>query len=128
MEGDLVFNFVINETPAMIDELLAYAGVAKDQIDCFVCHQPNAFRLKKLAEKVEVSQEVMPNDIVSIYGNSNSATIPVTLCHHYQDIYGDAKEKKLFFASFGSGLALGGVIIDLPALKYCKMIDYPHNN
>lgn len=128
MEGDLVFNFVINETPAMIDELLAYAGVAKDQIDCFVCHQPNAFMLKKLAEKVEVSQEVMPNDIVSIYGNSNSATIPVTLCHHYQDIYGDAKEKKLFFASFGSGLALGGVIIDLPALKYCKMIDYPHNN
>lgn len=128
MEGDLVFNFVINETPAMIDELLAYAGVAKDQIDCFVCHQPNGFMLKKLAEKVEVASEKMPSDIVSIYGNSNSATIPVTLCHHYDEIYGEKKENKLFFASFGSGLALGGVIIDLPALQYCKIIDYPQQS
>lgn len=128
MEGDLVFNFVINETPQMIDELLDYAGVKKEDVDCFVCHQPNAFMLKKLAEKVEVGQDVMPNDIVSIYGNSNSATIPVTLCHHYNEIYGEKKENKLFFVSFGSGLALGGVIIDLPELSYCTMIDYHHQS
>ncbi len=124
MEGDAVFNFVINETPAMVDELLDYAGVSKDQIDCFVCHQPNAFMLKKLAEKMEVPREKMPNDIVEIYGNSSSATIPVTLCQHFEEIYGDASVRKLCMASFGSGLALGGTIIDLPKLPYCKMIDY----
>lgn len=128
MEGDLVFNFVINDTPVLIDELLAYANVKKEEIDYFVCHQPNAFMLKKLAEKVEVSQEKMPNDIVAIYGNSNSATIPVTLCHHYAEMYEDKELNKLMFASFGSGLALGGVLIDLPALRYCKMIDYPHQS
>ena len=124
MEGDLVFNFVINDTPAMIDELLEYASVKKEEIDYFVCHQPNAFMLKKLAEKVEVDQEKMPNDIVSIYGNSNSATIPVTLCHHYAEMYEGKVQNKLMLASFGSGLALGGVLLDLPALRYCKMIDY----
>lgn len=128
MEGDLVFNFVINDTPVLIDELLAYANVKKESIDYFVCHQPNAFMLKKLAEKVEVSQEKMPNDIVAIYGNSNSATIPVTLCHHYAEMYEGKEQNKLMFASFGSGLALGGVLIDLPALRYCKMIDYPHQS
>jgi 3-oxoacyl-[acyl-carrier-protein] synthase-3 len=126
MEGDLVFNFVINDTPILIDELLAFANINKEEIDYFVCHQPNAFMLKKLAEKVEVDQEKMPNDIVSIYGNSNSATIPVTLCHHYKEMYEGKNQNKLMFASFGSGLALGGVVIDLPALNYCNMIDYPH--
>jgi 3-oxoacyl-[acyl-carrier-protein] synthase-3 len=128
MEGDLVFNFVINDTPVMIDELLAFAQTKKEDIDYFVCHQPNAFMLKKLAEKVEVEQDKMPNDIVSIYGNSNSATIPVTLCHHYQEMYEGKQQNKLMFASFGSGLALGGVLIDLPALSYCNMIDYPHQS
>lgn len=128
MEGDLVFNFVINDTPVMIDELLAFAQTKKENIDYFVCHQPNAFMLKKLAEKVEVEQDKMPNDIVSIYGNSNSATIPVTLCHHYQEMYEGKQQNKLMFASFGSGLALGGVLIDLPALSYCNMIDYPHQS
>ena len=126
MEGDLVFTFVINETPAMIDELLTFAQVKKEDIDFFVCHQPNAFMLKKLAERLEVGPEKMPNDIVSIYGNSNSATIPVTLCHHYPEIYADKQQNKLLFASFGSGLALGAVLIDLPALSHCEIMDYPH--
>ena len=108
----------------MIDELLDYANVKKEEIDYFICHQPNAFMLKKLAEKVEVDQEKMPNDIVSIYGNSNSATIPVTLCQHYAEMYEGKGQNKLMLASFGSGLALGGVLLDLPALRYCKMIDY----
>lgn len=128
MEGDLVFNFIINETPKMVFEMLDYAGVKTDDIASFVCHQPNAFILKKLAEKLEVDQSKVPNDTTSIYGNSNSATIPVTFCQHYKEIYDGSEENKIFFTSFGSGLALGGVIIDLPALKYCNMIDYPHQS
>lgn len=126
MEGDLVFNFVINETPVLISELLDFANTKKDEVDYFVCHQPNAFMLKKLAEKIEVDQEKMPNDIVSIYGNSNSATIPVTLCHHYAKMYDGKERNRLLFASFGSGLALGGVLIDLPKFYYCKIINYPY--
>ncbi len=126
MEGDEVFNFVINETPAIIAQLLDYAKIDKDQVDYFICHQPNAFMLKKLAEKVGIPQDKMPNDIVSIYGNSNSATIPVTLCHHYKEMYRGKTQNELMFVSFGSGLALGGVLIDLPMLRFCRMIDYPH--
>lgn len=128
MEGDEVFNFVINETPVMMDELLDYSGKNKDQIDFFICHQPNAFMLKKLAEKVGVTKEKMPNDIVAIYGNSNSATIPVTLCQHYNEIYGGKSQNELMFVSFGSGLSLGGILIDLPALRYCDIIDFPHQS
>lgn len=128
MEGDEVFNFVINETPILIDDLLCYSKVIKSEIDYFVCHQPNKFMLKKLAEKIGVDTSIMPNDIVEIYGNSNSATIPVTLCHHYNEFYREKNELKLCFASFGSGLALGCIILNLPKLKYCSMINYPHKD
>ena len=70
----------------------------------------------------------MPNDIVAIFGNSNSATIPVTLCQHYRDIYEGKSYNELMFVSFGSGLSLGGILIDLPTLKYCGMVDFPHQS
>lgn len=126
MEGDEVFNFVINETPLMLQELMDKADVTTADIDAFICHQPNKFMLKKLAEKLEVDTDKMPNDIVELYGNSNSATIPVTLCQHYNELYAEKDCLKLCFASFGSGLALGGIILSLPKLQYCNMINYPH--
>ena len=42
----------------MVEEIL------KDEIDFYMFHQPNKFMLEKLAE--------VPNNIVEIYGNSNS--------------------------------------------------------
>lgn len=128
MEGDLVFNFVINETPKLINDLLDYSGINKESIDYFVCHQPNKFMLRKLAEKLEVSDAIMPNDIVELYGNSNSATIPVTFCQHYSEIYSKKDVVRLCFAAFGSGLALGSLFLELPKLSYCNIINYPHKN
>lgn len=127
MEGDLVFNFVINKTPVLVDELLAAANKQIEDIDYFICHQPNKFMLKKLAEKIGVSTDKMPNDIVEIYGNSNSATIPVTFCQHYGEMYAEKDSPTLCLASFGSGLALGGVVLELPKPAYCKIIDFPHS-
>jgi 3-oxoacyl-[acyl-carrier-protein] synthase-3 len=127
MEGDQVFNFAINETPMMIDELLHAAGKKVDDIDYFICHQPNSFMLKKIAEKINVSQERLPNDIVPKYGNSNSATIPVTLCEHHKEMYASASQLTLCLASFGAGLSLGGVIMDMPRLDYCQMLNFPHH-
>ncbi len=126
MEGDEVFNFAINETPAMVGELLQTAGKTVGDIDYFVCHQPNPFMLKKMAEKIGVDQERLPNDIVPKYGNSNSATIPVTFCEHYNEMYAGRDVLQLCLASFGAGLSLGAVVMQVPRLDYCSIINYPH--
>lgn len=128
MEGDLVFNFAINETPAMVEELLQASGKKVDDIDYFICHQPNPFMLKKMAEKIGVTQDRLPNDIVPKYGNSNSATIPVTLCEHYQEMYAEQERLTLCLASFGAGLSLGGIIMEMPRLDHCQMLNYPHQS
>ncbi len=127
MQGDLVFNIIINMTPVMMEELLAKSGDKMDDIDYFVCHQSSSFTLKKLAQRLEVTEERLPRDIVPKYGNSSSATIPVTMCEHCDQFFADGKKKKIMFAAFGTGMSLGAVLMDLDK-PVCKMIDYPHQN
>lgn len=127
MQGDLVFNIIINDTPVMIEELLKEAGENVEDIDYFICHQSSVFTLKKLRERLGVSKDKLPNDIVPIYGNSSSATIPVTMTQHYDEIYADGKAKKILFAAFGTGMSLGSVLMDLPKLESCRFIEYDHD-
>lgn len=126
MQGDLVFNFIINDTPIMMEEVLKVANEDINNIDYFICHQSSCFTLKKLRERLGVPKEKLPLDIVPIYGNSSSATIPVTLTHHYQDMYGGKDIQKVMFAAFGTGLSLGCVLMDVPKFDHCRMIEYPH--
>lgn len=127
MQGDMVFNIIINMTPVMMEELLAKSGDSMDEIDYFICHQSSSFTLKKLAQRLNVSEDRLPRDIVPKYGNSSSATIPVTMCEHVDDIFSDGNKKKIMFAAFGTGMSLGAVLMDLKK-PICRMIDYPHTH
>lgn len=127
MQGDLVFNIIINQAPVMMEELLNRAGDKIDDVDYFVCHQSSSFTLKKLAQRLDVTEERLPRDIIAKYGNSSSATIPVTMCEHCDEFFADGKQKKIMFAAFGTGMSLGAVLMDMEK-PVCKMIDYPHKN
>lgn len=128
MQGDLVFNFIINDTPIMMEEVLRVANQDINNIDYFICHQSSCFTLKKLRERLNVPKEKLPLDIVPIYGNSSSATIPVTLTHHYNSMYGEKESQKIMFAAFGTGLSLGCILMDVPKFDHCKFVEYPHKN
>ena len=126
MQGDLVFNIIINKTPEVMEELMKEAGVGMDDVDYFVCHQSSSFTLKKLAQRLEVTEQRLFSDIVPKYGNSSSATIPVTMCEHCEEMFADGKQKKLMFAAFGTGMSLGAILMDT-GKPVCKIMDYPHN-
>lgn len=126
MQGDLVFNIIINMTPIMIEELLSYSDKKIDDIDYFICHQSSSFTLKKLSQRLGVSEKRLPRDIVPKYGNSSSATIPVTLCEHNEEIFAEKRNPKIMFTSFGTGMSLGAVLMDLPKFHACKFVNYPH--
>lgn len=127
MQGDLVFNIIINQAPIMMEEMMSKSGDKVDDIDFFVCHQSSSFTLKKLAQRMGVTEQRMPRDIIAKYGNSSSATIPVTMCEHCDEFYADGDKKRIMFAAFGTGMSLGAVLMDLEK-PVCKMIDYPHQN
>lgn len=125
MQGDMVFNFIINMAPIVMEELLVKSGDKMDTVDYFICHQASNFALKKLAQQLEVSDQRLFNDIVPKYGNSSSATIPVTMCEHFEEMFADGQIKKVMFAAFGSGMSLGAVLMDLEK-PICKFMNYPH--
>ncbi len=127
MQGDLVFNIIINKTPEVMEELLAKSGDTIQDIDYFVCHQSSSFTLKKLAQRLEVSEQKLFNDIVPKYGNSSSASIPVTLCEHNEEMFADGGLKKVMFAAFGTGMSLGAVLMDMTK-PICKFLNYPHKS
>lgn len=124
MEGASVFSFVQLEVPKMVDEILEVNNLSKDEIDFYMFHQPNKFMLEKLADKIEVPREKMPNNIVEIYGNSNSVTIPVNITHNLGSMLMEDKKLKLCLAGFGVGLTWASMILDMGSLNSCEIIEY----
>jgi len=125
MEGASVFSFVQLEVPVMVNEILYANDLTKDDIDFYMFHQPNKFMLEKLADKIEVPREKMPNNIVEKFGNSNSVTIPVNITHNLsKELTLKDKQMKICLAGFGVGLTWGSMILDMGSLNSCELIEY----
>lgn len=121
MDGSAVFNFVQREVPPMIDDLLIYANEKKEAIDYYLFHQPNKFMLQKLGQKLGISEEKMPMNLVELMGNPSGASIPlVTAMNLSAEML--EKEYRCCLAGFGSGLAWGGIIMNLGKFKHCEYI------
>lgn len=123
MKGDDVFNFVQREVPTMIQEVLQKSGYNKDDIDCYMFHQPNRFMLKKLADKIGVPHQKMPNNIVENFGNASGVSIPTAISFNL----GDKLLKDSFLvcmAGFGTGLNWASLVMRLEHLKFCEIINY----
>jgi 3-oxoacyl-[acyl-carrier-protein] synthase III len=76
MDGSAVLNSVQMEVPPRIESLLALAGTSMEDVDWFLCQQPNRFMLQELADKMKVPYAKMPMNVVVHFGNSSGVTIP----------------------------------------------------
>ena len=121
MKGDDVFNFVLNKVPEQIEEVLSEMKLSKDEIDYFMCHQPNKFMLQKLADKLGVKYEKMPNNIVENFGNASGVTIPTNICFNLKD---KNEKMKICLSGFGIGLTWATMILELANLKFKDLIEY----
>lgn len=110
MDGSDIFNFTIGAVPPALDEILAKAGLALDEIDLFVFHQANTFMLDHLRKKIGIPEEKFFVELAES-GNTVSSTIPIALA---------AAERKgalvpgmkVLLLGFGVGLSWGGAVVD----------------
>ncbi len=123
MKGDEVFNFVQVEVPPMIDELLERASVEKNRVDYYMFHQPNRFMLQKLADKLEIPREKMPNNIVENFGNSSGATIPTNITFNIGEKL-EKQEMQLCLSGFGVGLTWAALLLRMGKLDFCQTINF----
>ena len=109
MDGYRVFRFVAQDIAALARDFIRAVGSDADFFDAFVPHQANIYMIKQLARRIGVRKERLwlSGDE---YGNSASATIPVTIAAKAREKLSDAVSEALV-AGFGAGLsaAVGGV-------------------
>ena len=125
MDGTAVFNFVMADVPPMLADLAHDAGTDFAGIDKYYFHQPNKFMLQKLAEKLDVPYEKMPNNVVENYGNSSGATIPSAMALNDAETL-CRETKRVCFSGFGVGLTYGGIVMNCGNFDFCETINYPN--
>lgn len=126
MDGTAVFQFVMESVPPLIDDLCAYAGIEKKDIQYHLTHQPNRFMLQKLADLMNVPREILFSNIVEHFGNSSSATIPVNIAFNL----GERLLHERFhvcLSAFGAGLSLAAATMPLGRMEFCELIEHPGN-
>ena len=88
-------------------------------IDYFIFHQANKFLIKALMKKLKIPENKIIYSIDE-FGNTNSASIPIT-------IYKNLKNKpnvKILISGFGVGYSWASAIINLDKPKFNELIKY----
>jgi 3-oxoacyl-[acyl-carrier-protein] synthase III len=123
MDGPAIFSFTMEDIPPQIDEILKLSGDTRESIDQFLFHQPNPFILKQMADKMKIPMEKLPNNIVSLYGNCSSVTIPLNIAVNYREQLLQGS-RRVCMSGFGVGLSWISMVMNLGPLDVCKLVDY----
>lgn len=110
MDGMDVFSFGISKAPANVKDLLTYANRDIESIDYFVFHQANLFMNNKITKKLKIPSEKVPYTLGK-FGNTSSATIPLTIVSELKDSLTNSKADVLC-CGFGVGLSWGSCILN----------------
>lgn len=108
--GKEVYKFATQALPKSFEIISEKSGIKKEDIDWFIPHQANIRIIETAAKKLGVSMEKF---IVTLdhYGNTSSASIPLTLCESIEN--GTIKRgQKLAMIGFGAGLTYGGIVLE----------------
>jgi 3-oxoacyl-[acyl-carrier-protein] synthase-3 len=109
MKGEEVFAFTMDKGPKIIRRLMEEAGVAMEEVKCFICHQANINILHGIAGLLEIPKERFFVNL-DRYGNTASASVLIALDEAISQgrlVQGDLA----VIATFGGGLSWGANLI-----------------
>ena len=121
MDGMAVFNFGMSEEPRDVKNLVAAAGLELTQVDLLIYHQANKFMTDFFTKWLKFDKSKTPYSIRK-YGNTSSASIPLTIVSELCEAY--PERKNVILSGFGAGLSWGSVLLNLEQCNISKMIEY----
>lgn len=122
MDGMEVFNFVVRTVPKCLDFLMQETKMALEDYDILALHQANLFMIRQVAKKMKFTMDKVPTTIQK-YGNSSSATIPVTLASELHERI-QTENLKVLASGFGAGLSLASVSMELGPCCCPGVVEY----
>lgn len=109
LDGIEIFNFALKEVTPSIHEILENGKISKEEIDYFVFHQANKLINESVRKKCKVEPEKVPYSIQK-YGNTSSASIPLTMLYALKDKL-EQQSLTLLLSGFGVGYSWGNCIL-----------------
>jgi len=110
MDGKSVFKLASEHLPGFLDQLLARAGLERDELDWIVPHQASHLALSHLTKRLGFCKEKVIN-IFAEHGNQVAASLPTTLDIAIND--GRIRRgQRLLMLGTGAGLSLGGAVLE----------------
>jgi len=100
LNGAEVFNFTLKNVPPLVKAIFATASTDAEQIDYVLFHQANVFMLNHLRKKSGLPEDKVPI-AMETYGNTSSASIPLTIAAKLHDAFDRPRE--LVVMGFGVG-------------------------
>lgn len=110
MQGGEVFNFVLENVPSDIKNLLIKSNRGIDSIDFVLLHQANNFINSYLIKKLKIRKEIVPSCIEK-FGNTSSVSIPLTIVSRLNGYL--SGDKNLLLSAFGVGMSWASSIINM---------------
>ena len=120
LDGGKVFTFTIKRVPRMIKDVLLQAGLEKDEVDAFVFHQANKFMLDYLSKKMKLPADRIPCNL-DRYGNTSSASIPLTLFTDCRELL--SRKATLVLAGFGVGLNWSSAVLQTTGVELVELVE-----
>lgn len=121
LNGIEVFNFSLREVVPNIKKLLKENNRKIEDFDYLVLHQANKLINKTIVKMLKFDKTKVP-ETLSKFGNTSSASIPLTIVSELRE---DIKEKKLklLLSAFGIGLSWGTIFIETNKIVCPEIIE-----
>jgi len=121
MDGMSVFSFGITKAPRSITELSEHFGIDLGTVDVFSFHQANKFMVEKIRKKLRLPEDKVPYSIKN-FGNTSSASIPLTLVTECADILRKGEVRHIA-CGFGVGLSWGTVYFETNKTVVSELVE-----
>ena len=121
LDGVNIFNFALREVAPNIEALLARFEIAQSSIDYFVLHQANKLILDCVRKKMKEGPDKFPYSLYE-YGNTSSASIPVTIVSALREAL-TGKQANMLLSGFGVGLSWGSAYLTFDELVILPLIE-----
>lgn len=121
LDGMDVFSFGITQAPKSVKELVAFSDIKIEEVDFAVFHQANKMMNEMIRKKLKLETEKVPYSLGK-FGNTSSASIPVTMVTELKNQLRKG-QNKLLFCGFGVGLSWGSCYLTTDNLTVLDLIE-----
>ncbi len=122
LNGIDIFNFALREVAPNMNDLMKFAGIEKNVVDFFVFHQANKLINESVRKKLKITEIDKVPYSIDLFGNTSSASIPLTIIHKLKDQLKN-NHKKVVLSGFGVGYSWGSCLLNFDKINCCNLLE-----